>query len=190
MSDLGIVPAPADAEPYIELASSGARRFRKHILNLGPLVHPKTGKVLNLGDEFYATLKRNWDAKVCPIIQFPAADDGNKHTEDPLRNLGQVTNLSREGSKVYVDLEVPDDATADKVGKTVLGASAFLHMDHQDARTGRKVGPTLLHVCATNRPYVVDLEPYEEVVATTAPAGWTVFQTAACGPRAAHAVRQ
>jgi len=44
----------------------------------------------------------------------------------------------------------------------------MLNMDYTDTRNGKKVGPTLLHVAGTNRPYVVELEDYEEVIAATA----------------------
>jgi hypothetical protein len=172
MDDLAIFPAPLSTGAYVELAGpDGARRFRKQILSLGELIHPKTGEKLQLDDAWYDKLKQNWDAKVCPIVQFPAADANNQHTEDPLRNLGSVTNLTREGSKVYVDIDVPDPAVADKIGKTILGASAFLNMDYTDSRSGKRCGPTLCHVAATNRPYCTDLAPYREVIAASASAG-------------------
>ena len=77
-------------------------------------------------------------------------------------------DIQREGDKVYTLLDIRDPAAAEKMGKTLLGASAFLHMDYTDTRTNKKVGPTLLHTCVTNRPYVTDLDDYEEVVAATA----------------------
>ena len=169
MNDLAIFPAPLSTGSYVELAGSGGtRRFRKQILSLGSLIHPKTGENLQLDEAWYAKLKANWDAKVCPIVQFPAADAQNAHSEDPLRNLGEVTNLTREGSKVYVDIDVRDREAAEKVGKTILGASAFLSLDYTDTSTGRKVGPALLHVAATNRPYCTDLAPYRELVEASA----------------------
>jgi hypothetical protein len=44
----------------------------------------------------------------------------------------------------------------------------MMKLDEIDTRTGKHVGPTLLHVCATNRPYLVELDDYEEIVAATA----------------------
>ena len=180
MDDLAIFPAPLSTGTYVELAGpDGTRRFRKQILSLGELLHPKTGEPLQLDEAWYSKLKDNWDAKVCPIVQFPAADDQNRHSEDPLRNLGQVTNLTREGKKVYADIDVPDTAVADKVGKTILGASAFLSLEHTDTRTGKKVGPALLHVAATNRPYCTDLAPYRELLDASADGAGEVIVLAA-----------
>jgi hypothetical protein len=181
MSDLGIIPAPADAGPYVELARSATGRvFRKHILNLGPLIHPKTGQPIQLDDAWYARLRDNFDSGVS-MVQVPLANDKNEHSEDPLRNTGEVIGLEREGSKVYAVLDIRDPQVADKLGKTLLGASAMLHMDYTDTRTGQKVGPTLLHSCITNRPYVVGLGDYEEVVAATR-AGYTEWDDGTATP--------
>jgi hypothetical protein len=57
------------------------------------------------------------------------------------------------------------------LGKTLLGASAFMHMNYVDTRSGEAVGPTLLHVAVTNRPYVVGLEDYAELIAASADGG-------------------
>jgi hypothetical protein len=170
-----IVPSPAhddwtpvDAVP-VELARSRqvqGRVFRKHILNKGPLIHPKTGARIDIDDAFVATMRRNFADGVCDIVQVPVADAGNRHVETPLANIGEVVGIEEQGNKVYALIDAREHA--DKLGKTFLGASAFLSTDYTDTRTGRKAGPTLLHVAVTNRPYVTGLEDYEEVVAATA----------------------
>lgn len=178
MSDLGPVIFPSWESDFTELTDvpvelSRERRvqgrlFRKHILTLGPL-HYK-GQTFNLDEQWYGTLRKNWDSGVCPIVQVPLANDDNKHVETPAANLGEVVGIERNGKKVYALIDARQDA--DKFGKTYLGASAFMHMNYEDTRTGRKVGPALLHVAVTNRPHVVDLDDYEEVVAATADIEW------------------
>lgn len=172
MSDQFIVPAPSSADGYVELARSGeykGHHWRKHLLNLGNLIHPKTGQNIPLDDSFYHRLKDNFENQVADIVAVPLANDKNEHVEDPLRNAGEVMGISREGSKVYVDLDIRDPEVHEKLkNRTLLGASAFLSMDYKDTRTGQRVGPTLLHSCITNRPYVTGLDPYEEVIAATA----------------------
>jgi hypothetical protein len=165
-----IIPSPPG--DFVELARTReytGQHWRKHILNLGELIHPKTGEKLPLDDKFYSSLANNFERGVCDIVQAPVANDDNKHVETPLANGGEVMGISREGNKVYVDLDVRDPRVQEGLkNKTILGASAFLHMDYTDTRTGRKVGPTLLHSCFTNRPYVVGLDDYEPVIAATA----------------------
>lgn len=176
--DQVIIPSP-DTYGYVELTGEDTRTrtitgvpFRKHILNLGELIHPDTGEKIKLDEDWYATLARNFENGVCDIVQLPVADAANKHSEDPLRNGGEVVGISREGRKVFVDLDVRDPKVIDGMrNRTLLGASAFLNMNYKDTRTGERVGPTLLHTCITNRPYVVGLDDYEEIIAATASDG-------------------
>jgi hypothetical protein len=168
MDDLVILPAPSGTEPYVELSrTKQGRLFKKHILNLGNLIHPKTGEVLKLDEGWYGRFKANFDNKVCDIVQVPLANDRNEHVEGPLSNIGEVVDVTREGGKVYAMVDARDADAAGKLGKTLLGASAFMHMNYTDTRTGKKAGPTLLHVAVTNRPYVTGLDDYQEVVAAS-----------------------
>jgi hypothetical protein len=169
MDGQAIIPAPERAGGYTELSRNATgTTFRKHILNLGTLIHPVTKEKLALDDAWYSQLKQNFENGVCDIVAVPLANAKNEHVEDPLSNAGEVVGISRDGDKVFVDLDIrrPDVVKGLK-DKTLLGASAYLHMNYTDTRTGKKVGPTLLHSCITNRPYVVGLGDYEEVVAAT-----------------------
>lgn len=171
MADLVIVPSDHNGDDggYVSLArTKSGRLFRKHLLNLGKLRHPTTGRVINVDKEFYDTMKRNFDAGVCDIVQVPLANAKNEHSEDPERNIGEVVDIELNGDKIYAVLDVRDENHAAKLGKTYLGASAMLSLDYTDTKSGSKVGPTLLHACVTNRPYVTGLESYQEIVAATA----------------------
>jgi phage I-like protein len=77
-----------------------------------------------------------------------------------------VMGIRSGDGKVYALLDARQDA--DKFGKTYLEASAYLSTNYTDSATGKKVGPTLLHVAVTNRPYVTGLEDYKEVLAASA----------------------
>lgn len=168
-----IVPSPAgsrwteiESAPIALARVSQGRLFEKHILNKGPLIHPDTGERINVDDDFIAGMLRNFENNVCDIVQVPLANDSNKHVENPGANKGEVIGLRERGGKVYAVIDAREDP--EKFGKTYLGASAFMSTNYTDSRTGKKAGPTLLHVAVTNRPYVVDLEPYREIVAATA----------------------
>ncbi len=163
-----LVIVPSDGDGYIELArTKSGRLFKKHLLNLGNLRHPATGKTIKVDEAFVASLQKNFKDGVCDIVQVPLANHKNEHTEDPTRNIGEVVDIQLTDKKVYAVIDVRDDAHADKLGKTYLGASAMMHLDYTDTKTGNRVGPTLLHSCVTNRPYVTGLENYEEIVAAT-----------------------
>lgn len=168
MNDLVIVPS--DGEGYVELSrTKSGRLFRKHILNKGELHHPAfPGTKIKVDDKFVAQLTKNFQEGVCDIVQVPVANDKNEHTEDPTRNIGEVIGIEEKDNKVFALIDARDQASADRLGKTMLGASAMMHLNYTNTKTGKKVGPTLLHVCVTNRPYVTGLDEYEEIVAATA----------------------
>jgi hypothetical protein len=169
--DQVIIPCSPD-DSYVELGRTRGvtgTAFRKHLLNLGPLIHPKTGETIQLDGAWFDKLKANFDSGVCDIVQVPLADAQNRHTEDPLRNAGEVVDIERVGDKIYSVVDIRDPAVAQGIrDKRLLGASAFLHLDYKDTKTNQNVGPALLHHCITNRPYVTGLEDYEEVVAASA----------------------
>jgi hypothetical protein len=166
-----IIPC-STREDWVELARTRemvGTPFRKHILNLGTLIHPKTGEKLTLDNAWYDKLQANFTNGACDIVQVPIADAANQHTEDPLRNAGEVVKLEREGDKVFAVIDARSPQAVEGLrNKTLLGASAFINMDYTDTRTGQHVGPTLLHTCITNRPYVLGLDDYAEVIAATA----------------------
>jgi hypothetical protein len=163
-----LVIVPSDGEGYVNLArTKTGRLFRKHLLNKGPLRHPGNGEIIDIDDAFLATLKKNFDDRACDIVQVPLANAKNEHSEDPTRNIGEVVDIEVTGDKVYAVMDIRDPDHAGRLGKTYLGASAMLSLDYTNTKTGEKVGPTLLHSCVTNRPYVTGLDDYEEIVAAT-----------------------
>lgn len=165
MSDFVIVPGPKS--DFVELSRSAkGHLFRKHILSKGTLNY--NGKHIPIDDKFFATMEKNFADGVCPIVQVPVVGDDNMHTEDPFRNIGEVVRLEHSGSKLYAVLDARDEKAAEKIGKTLLGASAMFSMDYTDTRSDKKVGPTLLHVAVTNRPHVVELDDFEDLIAASA----------------------
>ncbi|MFA7264888.1 MAG: hypothetical protein WC054_01010 [Candidatus Nanopelagicales bacterium] len=174
MGDLYTVIAPSPDADWTEMNDSVAlsrqkqgRVFRKHILSYGELIHPVTKTKIKIDKAFGDALKGNFDANVCPIVQVPLANDQNEHVENPGANLGEVLDIEVDDKNGKIYAHVDARKSADDFGKTLLGASAFMHLNYTDTTTNQKVGPTLLHVAVTNRPYVTQLDPYEEIVAAS-----------------------
>lgn len=174
MSDLVIIPSK-DGQAYGELTEADielSRRstgtlFRKHILTKGELIHPVSGARIKVDDAFVAKMKQNFDNKVCPIVQVPVANDNNAHVEDPDRNVGEVVDVEVSGDKVYAVIDARRNVDRFK-DRTYIGASAMLSLDYTDTNTGKKSGPTLCHVAVTNRPYITNLDEYEEIIKASA----------------------
>jgi hypothetical protein len=157
----GYAFTPGADGDFIALSrSKKGRVFRKHILSKGVLNY--NGRKIQIDDGFLASIKKNFDSKVCDIVQVPVADSKNQHSEDPFRNIGEVIDIQVEDGKAYALIDVRDDAAAERIeNKLFLGASAMLHMNYTDSRDGERKGPTVLHVAVTNRPHELDLEEYE-----------------------------
>jgi len=169
-SNLVVVPAE-QGEGFVQLARSPqGRLYRKQILHVnGSFVHPKIpGKKITVTREMADTMVRNFHNGACDIVQVPLVDSQNKHVEDPLRNIGEVVDLEATDTGVYAVIDARKKEYADELGKTLLGASAMMHLDYTDTKTGNHVGPTLLHVAVTNRPYITNLSDFEEVIAASA----------------------
>lgn len=177
MDGFAIVP-PQQGDGFVELSRSPQGRvFRKQILRYEDLIYPGVkGGTVKIDEAFADALKKNFDSKVCDIVQVPKAGPNNEHTEDPDRNIGEVIGVVKGPHGIYVDLDARNEADADKLGKTLLGASAMMHLNYTDTRTGKKVGPTLLHVAVTNRPYVTELEDFEELAMLSAPGADTTYR--------------
>lgn len=175
-NDFVIIPSK-DGAAYDEMTDASvalSRRstgtlFRKHILNVGKdLVHPAVGRI-KIDDEFVKSLKTNFDNKACDIVQVPKANAKNEHVEDPDANVGEVVDIEVKDDKVYAVIDARDPKAVEKFrNKTYIGASAMIAMNYTDTNTAKKVGPTLCHVAVTNRPYITNLEDYEEIVKASA----------------------
>lgn len=156
------------------------RLFKKHILSEGVLIHPQTKERIPIDAKFLDTMVTNFNNNVCDIVQIPLANKLNEHDESPDRNIGEVIGLEHDGDKLYAITDIRREDAQGEVGKTLLGASAFMHTDYTDTNTDEKVGPTLLHVAVTNRPYVTGLDDFKALVAASADnTGETVMLTAA-----------
>lgn len=164
-----ILALPSPDDSYIQLSGGdGERILRKRILPMNKsFIHPGDHKVKIFVDEVMASsLLKNFKNGVCEIVQVPIVNKENQHTEDPRDNAGRVIGLDFDSTGVYATIKA--SKYAEDFGKTILGASAFLHLNYIDTATGERVGPTLLHVAATNRPHVNGLGEFEEVIRASA----------------------
>jgi hypothetical protein len=167
-----VITTGEGTETYVELASrpgvkQKGRLFRKQILHFGSFKNPNDpSKDVVIDEEFAKKLEANFSAGMCDIVQAPIVNDSNKHVEDPLRNIGEIVDVDHDANGIYAYLDARKNA--DDLGNTLIGASAMMSMDYTDTRTGKRVGPTLLHMAVTNRPYITNLAGFEEVIAASA----------------------
>jgi hypothetical protein len=171
IEQIAIIPGEGTTG-FLELAARpgmkpSGKLFKKQILKWGSFIHPSApGKRIKVDRTFADQLVTNFASGACDIVQFPVVNDANKHVEGPDHNLGEVIDLDYDenGVNAYIDVR----KNADDIGRTILGASALMHLDYTNTLTGQRMGPTLLHVAATNRPYLTNLAPFSEVIAASA----------------------
>lgn len=174
-SNIVIIPSGTDYQGFVGLSAKAklpitkpvqGKLFKKQILERGPFYYPGVkGNFLDVDDDMMDTMVANFNDTVCDIVQVTKVDADNQHTEDPDYNRGEVVGLSREGSKLYAYIDARE--SPEKFGKTYIGASAMLSLNYRDHRDGQLRGPTLCHVAVTNRPHVLNLESFEEVIAAS-----------------------
>lgn len=171
---MNIIMAGERRDDFVECAARKGvtpkgKLYRKQILHMGSFTHPNLpGKKITVDEDFARKLVTNFSNGTCDIVQVPIVDGANKHVEDPLRNVGEVIDLDYDEKGVYAYVDARKAEYADELGKTLIGASAMMNLDYTDTRTGDKVGPTLLHVAITNRPYITNLSGFDEVIAASA----------------------
>jgi hypothetical protein len=172
--DVIFLPSTGDDEGFVELAATQkGRLYRKQILHMNSsFVHPndKSRKIF-VDEKLAKSLVNNFKSGK-DIVQVPIVGDDNQHSEDPTRNVGQVTDVEYDENGVYaiIDDRRPKERIAKEgeLGGTLIGASALMHLAYKDTSDNSDRGPTLLHVAVTNRPYINDLGDYEEIVAASA----------------------
>ena len=164
-----VIPSQSGSSGFVELArSQQGRLFKKQILRMdSEFVHPNSpGKKIHIDKAYAQKMQENFRQGLCDIVQVPIVNDANQHVEDPERNIGEVVDLTFDEKGVYAVIDARKHA--DDLGSTLLGASAYMHLNYPDTTTGETHGPTLLHVAVTNRPYITNLDSFEEIVAASA----------------------
>lgn len=164
------VPGPKSAWVALARSPSG-KLWKKQILRFGNFAHPNDpNSKLVIDRKLADSLVRNFKNNTADIVQVPLVNDQNAHVEDPTRNIGEVVDLGIEDDGVYAVIDARKEEYANELGRTLLGASAMMHLNYKNTETGKASGPTLLHVAVTNRPYITGLKNFEEIIAASADA--------------------
>lgn len=165
--DTYVIPSPGD-DNFVNLSRQQSGRLkRKQIFKMNTeFVHPSSPETKIKVDETLAkSLVHNF-YNSGNIVQVPMVNDANQHVEGPDKNLGEVIDLDYDEKGIYATIDARK--CAEDFGKTLLGASAFMHLNYKNTETGEPIGPTLLHVAVTNRPYLTNLEDYTDVMSLSA----------------------
>lgn len=139
--------------------------FKKQLVRFGAWVDPHNpSRKMILDKKFAENLISNFKQKVINRIPVPLT-----HTDAPEFNTGELVDLSVEEDGLYGTLEIRDEETADKIRRDLIwDVSIGFDEDYIDKRSGKQVGPALLHVALVNNPYLKGMNPFEAVKAALA----------------------
>ena len=155
-----------------DLAADGKLAFWKQVLPLAKINYTtQTGKraVLNFDEAYLTDLCRAFEAKALDQTPFVLADASNRHTMDPERTRGEVTDmrLAKEGENpgLYVRVQFPNEAAAAAVmNNPKLGVSARIREGGVATSDGAVFPRAMIHVLGTLDPQVRGLAPWMPAV--------------------------
>lgn len=150
--------------PFVRLDVS-APKFKKEVLRTGRWIHPATGESLDFDPEFLERLAEDTNRWIAlgQKVHFPAGPDCHaEDARDALKNIGYWSNFRVEEGRLVADVEVPDQAAAEKIGKTIQDVSPEIRWPARSA-TGEILEAAIFHVAATPIPAIPGQSNFERL---------------------------
>jgi hypothetical protein len=131
--------------------------LRKQILRFGKWIHKNAiGGMLNVTKEYAEKIVKNFNNKAVENVYVPLG-----HTNDPLKNTGEVVELLKTKKGLDAIIKIKDKEILSKIKKGLIkGISASIDEDFIKKDTGKTVGPTLRHAALVLEPYIKGLQPF------------------------------
>ncbi len=133
--------------------SDGVKKFKKEILRTGRWHHSAAPKgILKITKKALKNIYENFKKGIIEHVFVPLG-----HTNDPLKNTGELVDveLSESGNKLSGVLEIKDDKVAKMLEKGLIrGISASIDQNYMNKKTGKKIGPALLHTALVSEPFI------------------------------------
>lgn len=121
-------------------------------------------------DHFYDQAKRMMRMGLAIPVPFEHQDAAKPMTREEREaskiknNAGFVSGVARLGGRMYFDLDIPDAATAKKIGTTIKYISP--EIESFTDGNGRRWNGVITHAALTNRPRWADQEPFKALLRT------------------------
>lgn len=154
------VLTPFSGAQAVEL---GNRIWRKRVLPVGDVEYK--GRILHFTRDYLAGLAKSFKDRAYDQVPFQLADAENKHTNDPERFGGEITDFEVDADGLYIKLSATE--RGDKVLREnpKLGVSARIVEDY--ARSdGRFFSAAVQHVLGTLDPRIPNLGGWQAVEAS------------------------
>lgn len=145
----------------IELSDGEHPQSKIQVLRVGTFHHPVYGK-FEITDETLGSMIKNFKAKKPAPPTEMVVDYEHMGTADPpvkAPAAGWVKGLETDDGGLFALVEWTDDAVKEIKGKQYRFISPEFDLNYQDKDTGKRIGPTLISITLTNRPFIEGMQP-------------------------------
>ena len=143
-----------------EFSEEGTNKFRKQILKKGEWYHTNAaGGKLTIDDEMLDKIVENFNEGLIENVAVPV-----RHTEDPIKNTGEVIDINKTEDGLEAIVEVKDEKAANKITEGLIkGISASIDPNYVRKDTGESVGPVLRHAALVMEPFIKGLGEFVQL---------------------------
>lgn len=157
MSAICSVQAPFSWQPAIEL---GNRQWVKKILPIGSIDYK--GRQLRFDRSYLSRLVDSFRSRAYDQVPLQLADSDNRHTNDPERTAGEITDLELRDDGLYALATVTERGERVLTENPQLGVSARI-VEQYSRADGKFFPAAVQHVLATLDPRVTGLGAWQPV---------------------------
>lgn len=143
------------------LSEEKPARSKIQVLRTGVFHHPEYGK-FSITDKTLESMINNFNehrpkAPTEMVVDFEHMSVAEPPVQAPA--AGWVKGLETENGGLFADIEWTEDAAKKIAKREYRFVSPEFDFDYRDKETGKRVGPTLISVALTNRPFIEGMEP-------------------------------
>lgn len=157
MTGILTVQAPFSWQPAIEL---GNRQWVKKILPIGSIEYK--GRQLRFDRSYLSRLVDSFRSRAYDQVPLQLADSDNRHTNDPERTAGEITDLELRDDGLYALAHVTERGERVLTENPQLGVSARI-VEQYSRADGKFFPAAVQHVLATLDPRVTGLGAWQPV---------------------------
>ena len=147
----------------VELANG---TWRKKLLPIGSVEYK--GRQLHFTRDYLAGLVSAWNDQAYDQIPLQFADDSNRHTNDPERTRGWITDMELGDDGLYIQAELTDRGEQVLRDNPYLGVSARI-VENYNRSDGKFYPAAVQHVLGTLDPRVPGLGSWERLDMSNGP---------------------
>jgi len=135
-------------------------KFRKQVLKTGEWYHwDANGGILTIDKNSVDSLVKNFKEKTIEHVYVPLT-----HTNNPIKNAGEVVDLIPTKDGLDAICEIKDDEVSKKIRDGLIKCvSVSIDENYMKKDTGKYVGPTLLHTALVAEPYIKGMTGFTEL---------------------------